>query len=232
MSLSHHQVCAIRVDHEELALIVDNVFFPRRCGRSAAPIEEGGEIRRSVGRGVNPKKSGILPAKPLANLGQELPLVYFVTGATCYVHPSCFPSCARPRFSSSPLFMFHPARSHGRALHAVFQPCARLNLASDIGKPTWSGPLQRRRHWTRDGGRAKASFYEDKFAAATKLKETGLFRGTKRTGKSKTLLGDGSRVNLVNKKLASTMSTPSSASHPSPPVPNHGLVVPGKNGQC
>lgn len=99
--------------------------------------------------------------------------------------------------------MFRPARSHGRALHAVLQPCARLNVASDIGKTLWNGPLQRRCDWTRKFASAKTTnFYEDEYPTATKLKETGVFSSPSRRG-SKKSLGDGNRVNLVNPKLAS-----------------------------
>lgn len=104
-----------------------------------------------------------------------------------------------------PSFMFPPARSHGRALHAVLQPCARLNLANDLGRRTWNGPLQRRWDWSKQGVTSKSEVYEDYYAAATKLKDTGVFGARKKKGSKKDALqGDGARVNLVNSKLAST----------------------------
>jgi hypothetical protein len=103
--------------------------------------------------------------------------------------------------------MFYSARSHGRTLHAVLHPRAGLNLANDIGKTTWNGPLQRRRNWSRDRARAKNSFYEDEYATATKLKETGII-APRIKGGGKKPLGDRSRVNLVNPTLASTMPSP------------------------
>lgn len=113
--------------------------------------------------------------------------------------------------------MFHPARSHGRAL-AVLQPCARLNLANAIGKRTWDGTLQQRRHWSRQA-LAKTEVYEDKYPAATKLKDTGIFAPRKKkTSKKDAVVGDGNRVNIVNKKLASTIPPISVATHPVAPI--------------
>lgn len=113
--------------------------------------------------------------------------------------------------------MFHSARSNGRAL-AILQPCARLNLANAIGKRTWNGTLQQRRHWSRQAT-AKSELYEDEYPAATKLKDTGLFAYRKRKpSKKEAAAGDGSRVNIVNKKLASTMPPPQVATHPAPPI--------------
>lgn len=51
-----------------------------------------------LGRGVNPKKFGVLPAKRAADLGRELPLVYFATDDTT----SYFFFCARPHSLLSP----------------------------------------------------------------------------------------------------------------------------------
>lgn len=175
-------------------------------------MEKGGQL----GRGVSPKKFGVLPAKRAADLGRELPLVYFATDdTTSYIF-----FCARLLFSSFPSFMFHPARSHGRALNAVLQPCARLNLAINIGKPTWNGRLQQRQNWTRSRGRPTKESYQAEYAAAKKLKETGIFV-SKKTHKTKPKYkksgpsGDGSRVSLVNTKLASMMLLPSGV--PPPP---------------
>lgn len=113
--------------------------------------------------------------------------------------------------------MFHSACSHGRAL-AVLQPCARLNLANAIGRRTWNGTIQQRRHWSRQA-QAKLEVYEDTYPAATKLKNTGIFAARKKKATKKDpVIGDGSRVNIVNKKLASTMPPPSVATHPAPPT--------------
>ncbi|KAG6355015.1 hypothetical protein INS49_004096 [Diaporthe citri] len=97
--------------------------------------------------------------------------------------------------------MFHPACSRGRAL-ALLQPCARLNLANAIGKRTWNGTLQQRRQWSRQT-LAKTELYEDSYPAATKLKDTGIFAPRKkRASKKDPTSSDGSRVNIVNKRLA------------------------------
>ncbi|KAG8161926.1 hypothetical protein KVR01_007691 [Diaporthe batatas] len=102
--------------------------------------------------------------------------------------------------------MFRPARSHGRALHAVLRPSARLSLnvavAGDVGRASWNTPLQRRWNWTRPSrNKAHHSFYEAEYPTAEKLLETGIF--TPRTKSARTRPGaDGNRVNLVNPKLA------------------------------
>lgn len=64
--------------------------------------------------------------------------------------------------------------------------------------------------------------YEAEYAAAKKLKATGIFvprssPGVKRSGEK----GDGNRVNLVNPKLASTMPLPSGV----PPPPQHPVAL-------
>lgn len=124
--------------------------------------------------------------------------------------------------------MFLLARSHGRALHAVIQPCARLNPNTNIGRPTWNGRLQQRQHWSRHGGKTHKELYEAEYAAAKKLKETGIFvpkrtPGFKKAGSK----GDGGRVNLVNPKLASTMPLPSGVPPPPqhPVGPRRGLII-------
>lgn len=124
--------------------------------------------------------------------------------------------------------MLHSARSHGRALHALLQPRARLNVASNPGKRTWNGTLQlqleQRRHWTKYPQQPNKEFFEDQYAVATALKKTGVFSARKgaRRIKKGAPTGDGNRVNIVNPNLASTMPLPSAAT---PPPPDCGLLM-------
>lgn len=184
-----------------------------------------------MGRGVAPTKVWQLPAIRAANLGlagvgnlKVLSTLRRAPPVTSIASSSLFPPFqAFACLVLFPSFMLHPARSHGRALHAIFDPRARLNLASHLGQRTWNGALQlqlqQRRHWSKYAQKLKAELFEDRYAAATALKDTGIF--VPRMGKRKkpsAAGGDGSRVNLVNRNLASTMPLPSAATHTQPPI--------------
>lgn len=201
----------------ELAIVADNI--PAEVG--LPPVAAGGQWGRSIGPRLIPEKvwhsaghrccrfrAGRGETKFSSALRRALPATRTAPCSLLLLSPTSHVFL--------PSFMFRPARSHGRALHAVLHPRTRVSLASAINVRPWDGPFGQRRHWSPQGAFGKNELYEAKYAAATKLKETGAFfprktKGRKTTGPAT----DASRINIVNKKLASTMP-PHTSQNPRP----------------